>query len=785
MSVLSSAHNTSSLLDSSSMVALANTTVGGDTLGGSYMHGDSSMLHESHTSGRGDYSAAKLALASISAALSPMGAGASNSSRQMSGGTSRMVSRDQYSVPPPGFAKEGTMMHSHSSYGASRERERMASVASAVREDVGSKRMRESFAPEPSPLLASDRRNVGGAPIARPAKRRGISQSSNTVKKIMDIIKDTSTSHTDARATPSSRFFNSSSVYASRQTQGAEYDDDGDSSFLASSPVASGGVGGKRAAAQSNGKFSFKEPEATEFAVKASSNMWGGSSSCSTFVFSEPSDRNDAGGDDEADADTSFTSKSFQKGSGNASESASAQGASSSQLSLADLFKAKPGEWDCPKCMTRNKAEAKFKCMACEEAKPGAPSASAFGASAGSVDSGFQFGTKAPAAAKPAAPAISSGQPTLADMFKPKPGEWDCKKCMTRNKADANFKCMSCEEPKPGADAAAAGASAAPAAAFTFGSKAPVTAAASSGASTGFTFGTSAPSASAPAASTGGGFSFGTKSADPAAAPATSTPLTFGFKPTASPTASTVPAMTFGTKPAAAADAPKAAAASTASDAPKANMAETDLDKKKKALAAEEAKKKGWVTSGFQWPDKKVDVAFESTGSKELDQDDAAEGFVTGASSITASAPNIAAKPAAAAPAASTLPTSSPFAFGTAAPTGGSAPISSVFSFNKTADSCSSGASPSAFSFGGSGAKTEATAAAAPSSAAAFSFGSATSPSIGSTSASSGASSFSSSAPVFAFGSSTALSGAAGSSSAAPALGASAGTLFACLPTTV
>ena len=39
------------------------------------------------------------------------------------------------------------------------------------------------------------------------------------------------------------------------------------------------------------------------------------------------------------------------------------------------MFKPKPGEWDCPKCMTRNKADAKIKCMSCEEAKPGAPAA--------------------------------------------------------------------------------------------------------------------------------------------------------------------------------------------------------------------------------------------------------------------------------------------------------------------------------------------------------------------------------------------------------------------------
>ena len=41
---------------------------------------------------------------------------------------------------------------------------------------------------------------------------------------------------------------------------------------------------------------------------------------------------------------------------------------------------------------------------------------------------------------------------------------------------------------------------------------------------------------------------------------------------------------------------------------------------------AAEAKKRGFHTGCFKWPEKNVDVGFESTGSKELDADDAAEG---------------------------------------------------------------------------------------------------------------------------------------------------------------
>jgi hypothetical protein len=43
-------------------------------------------------------------------------------------------------------------------------------------------------------------------------------------------------------------------------------------------------------------------------------------------------------------------------------------------------------------------------------------------------------------------------------------------------------------------------------------------------------------------------------------------------------------------------------------------------------VAAKEAKKKGSVTSGLSCPDKKFDLGFESSGNKELDQDDAAQG---------------------------------------------------------------------------------------------------------------------------------------------------------------
>lgn len=94
---------------------------------------------------------------------------------------------------------------------------------------------------------------------------------------------------------------------------------------------------------------------------------------------------------------------------------------------------------------------------------------------------------------------------------------------------------------------------------------------------------------------------------------------------------------------------------------------------------AAEAAKKGWVTGGFQWPDKKVEVGFESTGSKELDAEDASEGRAPDAAPAAVSA----ALPAAAsatAPATSSFG-STGFAFGSSVPSGGNTPISSAFSF--------------------------------------------------------------------------------------------------------
>ena len=86
-----------------------------------------------------------------------------------------------------------------------------------------------------------------------------------------------------------------------------------------------------------------------------------------------------------------------QKSGGSTTET-NGQGASTSSTSLWEMFKPKPGEWDCEKCMTRNKAEAKVKCMSCEEPKPGAASDAGYNA--------IQFGS---ALAPAASSAVSGG----------------------------------------------------------------------------------------------------------------------------------------------------------------------------------------------------------------------------------------------------------------------------------------------------------------------------------------------------------------------------------------
>jgi hypothetical protein len=198
-----------------------------------------------------------------------------------------------------------------------------------------------------------------------------------------------------------------------------------------------------------------EEHETTEFSVKPSFGVGrhtsNGSVSRYTLVFSEPSNKNDvhendAGGTEIAAVPAKSLPSSFRastaaagsstgaasggssgfslgatksaapvqpasatvKNSADGMSAANGQAASSELPSMADMFKPKPGEWDCPTCKTRNKPTATIRCMACEEAKPGAPAQAAVGGSAGGAT--FSFGTKAAAAASSSvAPAGGSG----------------------------------------------------------------------------------------------------------------------------------------------------------------------------------------------------------------------------------------------------------------------------------------------------------------------------------------------------------------------------------------
>ncbi|XP_066267901.1 E3 SUMO-protein ligase RanBP2-like isoform X5 [Branchiostoma lanceolatum] len=87
-------------------------------------------------------------------------------------------------------------------------------------------------------------------------------------------------------------------------------------------------------------------------------------------------------------------------------------------MSFRDMFKPKPGSWDCPACMISNTGD-KDACVACMTQKPGT-------------------------SLKPSEPTMSFG-----DMFKPKPGSWDCPTCMVSNTGDKDA-CLACTTPKPG-----------------------------------------------------------------------------------------------------------------------------------------------------------------------------------------------------------------------------------------------------------------------------------------------------------------------------------------------
>ena len=192
-----------------------------------------------------------------------------------------------------------------------------------------------------------------------------------------------------------------------------------------------------------------------------------------------------------------------------------------------DQFKPKPGAWECPGCYVSNTA-AMTKCLACQTANPAA----------------------AVEANKPAPSTAAAPKSSWGDLFKPKPGEWECPGCYVKNQADV-VKCPACNNLKPGATAADVPASGAAASSgfssFSFGSSG-----SSTGAAGGFVFGRSTTDSS-PAPSTG--FTFGkpatstsTESSGAAASGFTfNKPVTFGSSTPTSGADKPSTAFTFGT----------------------------------------------------------------------------------------------------------------------------------------------------------------------------------------------------------------------------------------------
>ena len=124
---------------------------------------------------------------------------------------------------------------------------------------------------------------------------------------------------------------------------------------------------------------------------------------------------------------------------------------------LAELFKKKEGDWDCPTCMIRNKSSA-MKCIACETAqsfnsKICNKEKDTVGISSTANDdkvytneSSDNVNTMS-SLSNFTIDSSKSSQP-LSELFKRGDGEWDCSICLIRNKAEV-LKCPACETVRP------------------------------------------------------------------------------------------------------------------------------------------------------------------------------------------------------------------------------------------------------------------------------------------------------------------------------------------------
>ncbi|XP_066979899.1 E3 SUMO-protein ligase RanBP2 isoform X2 [Macrobrachium rosenbergii] len=91
---------------------------------------------------------------------------------------------------------------------------------------------------------------------------------------------------------------------------------------------------------------------------------------------------------------------------------------------LAEMFKPKAGSWECESCLVRNDSGA-IVCIACSTKKPGSE--------------GLKDAPEAVPQDKPVDPKTA----TLASLFKPPPGSWECTSCLVRNKAEDTV-CAAC-----------------------------------------------------------------------------------------------------------------------------------------------------------------------------------------------------------------------------------------------------------------------------------------------------------------------------------------------------
>ncbi|XP_061165274.1 E3 SUMO-protein ligase RanBP2-like isoform X2 [Saccostrea echinata] len=192
------------------------------------------------------------------------------------------------------------------------------------------------------------------------------------------------------------------------------------------------------------------------------------------------------------------------------------------QMSLKEMFRPKEGTWTCETCMVPNERDAIF-CLACNTGKPG-------------VDPKL-----VKEAVKKSAP--TTEKPSLAAMFKPKPGSWSCEGCLIQNEAD-KLRCVACNALKPGVkpedvkdDIKGSGVQSSAKSGFSF----KTSSTGSVRAVGGFVFGTTTANSAAPS----GGFVFGTPSTTTSSS-SSGVGFAFGTSTTKTTTTSTVTAASAG-----------------------------------------------------------------------------------------------------------------------------------------------------------------------------------------------------------------------------------------------